>query len=83
MWGTDWTRAVAFLTYREGVDAFRLTDRLSETEKTTLMGATLSEVYKWNPTIRRGSGDDLGSYGFGMPPAPAPVWASLRCRSSR
>src|SRR5947209_2348672 len=46
MWGTDWTRAVAFLTYREGVDAFRFTDQLSETEKATLMGATLSEVYK-------------------------------------
>jgi L-fuconolactonase len=50
MWGTDWTRAIAFLTYREGVDAFRLTDRLSETEKATLMGATLSEVYKWKPS---------------------------------
>jgi hypothetical protein len=50
MWGTDWTRAVAFLTYREGVDAFRFTDQLSETEKATLMGATLSEVYKWKPT---------------------------------
>ena len=48
MWG-DWTRAVAFLTYREGVDAFRFTDRLSETEKATLMGVTLSEVYKWKP----------------------------------
>ena len=49
MWGTDWTRAVAFLTYRQGVDAFRLTDRLSEDEKTALMGATLSKVYKWKP----------------------------------
>jgi L-fuconolactonase len=49
MWGTDWTRAVAFLTYREGVEAFRLTDQLSEDEKTTLMGGTLSEVYRWKP----------------------------------
>jgi L-fuconolactonase len=49
MWGTDWTRAVAFLTYREGVDAFRFTDRLSADDKTTLMGATLSEVYRWKP----------------------------------
>jgi hypothetical protein len=40
---------VAFLTYRQGVDAFRLTDRLSEDEKTALMGATLSKVYKWKP----------------------------------
>jgi L-fuconolactonase len=49
MWGTDWTRAVAFLTYREGIAAFRLTDQLFEDEKTTLMGATLSEVYRWEP----------------------------------
>jgi predicted Zn finger-like uncharacterized protein len=41
--------AVAFLTYRDGVDAFRFTDRLSEDEKATLMGATLSEVYNWKP----------------------------------
>jgi L-fuconolactonase len=47
MWGTDWTRAVAFLTYREGVDAFR--DRLSADEKTALMGATLGKVYRWKP----------------------------------
>jgi len=49
MWGTDWTRAIAFLTYKEGVDAFRLTDRLSADEKTALMGATLGEVYRWKP----------------------------------
>ena len=46
MWGTDWARAVVFLTYREGVDAFRFT----EDEKAALMGATLSKVYKWKPT---------------------------------
>ena len=49
MWGTDWTRAIAFLTYKEGVDAFRLTDRLSAAEKTALMGATLGKVYGWKP----------------------------------
>jgi L-fuconolactonase len=49
MWGTDWTRAIAFLTYKEGVDAFRLTDRLSANEKTALMGATLGKVYRWKP----------------------------------
>ncbi|HWZ08641.1 MAG TPA: amidohydrolase family protein [Bradyrhizobium sp.] len=49
MWGTDWTRAIALLTYKEGVDAFRFTDRLSADDKTTLMGATLSEVYRWKP----------------------------------
>ena len=27
MWGTDWTRAVRLLTYEQGVEAFRATDR--------------------------------------------------------
>jgi len=48
MWGTDWTRAIAFLTYKEGVDAFRLTDRLSANEKTALMGETLRRIYNWD-----------------------------------
>ena len=50
MWGTDWTRAVAFLTYKEGVDAFRLTDRLTDSERATLMGGTLQKVYGWAPS---------------------------------
>jgi len=49
MWGTDWTRAVKLLTYQQGVDAFRNTDRLSENDKRTLMGGTLQRVYKWSP----------------------------------
>jgi L-fuconolactonase len=49
MWGTDWTRAVAFLTYKEGVEAFRLTDRLTDSERVTLMGGTLQKVYGWAP----------------------------------
>ena len=52
MWGTDWTRAVAFLTYKEGVDAFRLTDRLSDSERAMLMGGTLQKVYGWAPSSR-------------------------------
>jgi L-fuconolactonase len=52
MWGTDWTRAIALLTFKEGVDAFRLTDRLSANEKTALMGATLGKVYGWQPAKR-------------------------------
>ena len=47
MWGTDWTRAVALLTYRQGVDAFRVTERLSDSEKSALMGGTLQRVYGW------------------------------------
>jgi predicted TIM-barrel fold metal-dependent hydrolase len=50
MWGTDWTRAVALLTYKQGVEAFRVTDRLSASDRTALMGETLKRVYKWAPT---------------------------------
>ncbi|MET0567673.1 MAG: amidohydrolase family protein [Hyphomicrobiaceae bacterium] len=49
MWGTDWTRAVALLTYKEGVEAFRVTDRLSDSDRTKLMGGTLQGVYGWAP----------------------------------
>jgi L-fuconolactonase len=47
MWGTDWTRAVGLLTYREGVEAFRITKQLSDSDRATLMGGTLQEVYGW------------------------------------
>lgn len=50
MWGTDWTRAVELLTYEQGVTPFRETDRLSESDKATLMGGTLERVYKWSPS---------------------------------
>jgi predicted TIM-barrel fold metal-dependent hydrolase len=50
MWGTDWTRAVALLTYREGVEAFRVTDRISDSDRAALMGDTLTRVYKWSPS---------------------------------
>jgi L-fuconolactonase len=47
MWGTDWTRAVGLLTYAQGVDAFRVADRLSDSDRTALMGGTLQRIYKW------------------------------------
>lgn len=47
MWGTDWTRAVKLLSYKEGVEAFRVTDRLAESERTQLMGGTLQRIYGW------------------------------------
>jgi L-fuconolactonase len=50
MWGTDWTRAVKLLTYKQGVEAFRVADRLSDSERATLMGGTLSQIYKWSPS---------------------------------
>ena len=49
MWGTDWTRAVNLLTYEQGVEAFRLTDQLSEDERAALMGGTLQQIYNWSP----------------------------------
>jgi L-fuconolactonase len=50
LWGTDWTRAVALLTYAQGVEAFRVTDRLSASDRTALMGGTLQKVYNWSPS---------------------------------
>jgi L-fuconolactonase len=50
MWGTDWTRAVALLSYEQGVEAFRVTDRLSDSDRAALMGQTLARVYKWSPS---------------------------------
>jgi L-fuconolactonase len=49
MWGTDWTRAIKFLTYAQGVDAFRVTDRISPSDKAKLMGGTLTRIYGWSP----------------------------------
>ena len=50
LWGTDWTRATALLTYKDGVDAFRVTDRLSDSDRATLMGGSLQQIYGWAPT---------------------------------
>ena len=50
MWGTDWTRAVALLTYKEGVESFRVTDRLSASDRKALMGETLTKIYNWSPS---------------------------------
>jgi predicted TIM-barrel fold metal-dependent hydrolase len=50
LWGTDWTRAVKVLTYQEGVEAFLVTDRLSDSDRAALMGGTLERVYKWSPS---------------------------------
>jgi L-fuconolactonase len=52
LWGTDWTRATGVLTYAQGVDAFRLADRLSDSERATLMGGALQRVYNWSPSAR-------------------------------
>ena len=51
MWGTDWTRAVRLLTYEQGVEAFRVTDRLTDGERAALMGGSLAKVYGWSPEV--------------------------------
>ena len=50
LWGADWTRAVALLTYKEWVEAFRVTDWLSAGDRAALMGETLIRVYNWSPS---------------------------------
>jgi predicted TIM-barrel fold metal-dependent hydrolase len=50
MWGTDWTRAVNLLTYKEGVEPFRITDRLSASDKAMLMGDSVTKIYGWAPS---------------------------------
>lgn len=49
LWGTDWTRAINVLTYEQGVEAFRVTDTLSDSERSMLMGGALTKVYNWSP----------------------------------
>jgi predicted TIM-barrel fold metal-dependent hydrolase len=45
LWGTDWTRATAFATYRQAVDAFRHSERLTDGERDALMGGTLQRIF--------------------------------------
>jgi L-fuconolactonase len=49
LWGTDWTRAFAVVNYEQGVEPFRMTDRLSETERAMLMGGACAKAYGWQP----------------------------------
>ena len=49
LWGTDWTRAVNLLNYEQGVEAFRASDWLSDSDRATLMGGALAQIYNWSP----------------------------------
>ena len=49
LWGTDWTRASDVLTYGQGVEAFKVTDRLSGSDRAMLMGGALERIYQWAP----------------------------------
>ena len=50
MWGTDWTRAVRKLTYEQGVEFFRVTSRLSDSDRAMLMGGAVERTYGWTPS---------------------------------
>ena len=49
LWGTDWTRAHAIVSYAEGVEPFLRTDRLSDGERAMLMGGACAKAYAWSP----------------------------------
>ena len=49
LWGTDWTRATCLLTYRQAVEAFRVSASLSLSEREMLMGGSTSAIYGWTP----------------------------------
>jgi len=50
LWGTDWTRAVSLLTYEQGVEPFRITNRFSDSDRAALMGGSVSRIYNWSPS---------------------------------
>lgn len=52
LWGTDWTRAFAVVNYEQAVTPFRVTDRLSESERAMLMGGACAKAYGWSPAGR-------------------------------
>ena len=49
MWGTDWTRTYTLFPYINAVDPFRLSKRISESDKVKLMGETCAKFYNWKP----------------------------------
>ena len=49
LWGTDWTRAFAVVNYENAVEPFRLTKRISESERAMLMGGACAKAYGWSP----------------------------------
>jgi predicted TIM-barrel fold metal-dependent hydrolase len=47
LWGTDWTRTTGHLTYAQAADAFRVSERLPDSDRAALMGGTLARIYGW------------------------------------
>ena len=52
MWGTDWTRALEFLSLEQAVRCFVESDVLSPTDLEQLMGGTLRNIFRWTPSGR-------------------------------
>ncbi|MEL0323025.1 MAG: amidohydrolase family protein, partial [Rhodospirillales bacterium] len=49
LWGTDWTRAHAVVSYEDGVKPFIETTRLSDSDREMLMGGAAAKAYGWSP----------------------------------
>src|ERR1041385_2411621 len=49
LWGTDWTRAFAVVSYEQAVRPFLETDRLTDSERAMLMGGACAKAYRWSP----------------------------------
>jgi predicted TIM-barrel fold metal-dependent hydrolase len=49
LWGTDWTRAYEVVNFGQAVEPFRLTDRITASERAMLMGGACARVYGWSP----------------------------------
>ncbi|MDE2333995.1 MAG: amidohydrolase [Rhodospirillales bacterium] len=49
LWGTDWTRAFAVVDQEQATTPFRLTQRLSDSERAMLMGGACARFYGWQP----------------------------------
>ena len=49
LWGTDWTRAHAVVSYEQAVRPFLETDKLTESERAMLMGGACAKAYNWSP----------------------------------
>lgn len=51
LWGTDWTRAHAVVSYEHAVRPFLETDRITADERAMLMGAACAKAYGWSPKL--------------------------------
>jgi predicted TIM-barrel fold metal-dependent hydrolase len=49
LWGTDWTRAYAVVSYEQAVESFLRTGRLSDSERAMLMGGACAKAYGRSP----------------------------------